>query len=117
MLESLLSGSIILGLSRLNSSKNAISTYFFSQFQASDLLFQNGAEYPARILYSSPQYYSVEALEVRHLFVISFDLKMLETRILFNIWPNLFLGLLSRSFFYSKNFGNLRRKIAGLFDY
>lgn len=32
--------------------------------QASKLLDANGAEYPTRVVYSSPQYYSVEALEV-----------------------------------------------------
>ncbi|KAK7600783.1 hypothetical protein V9T40_008224 [Parthenolecanium corni] len=46
---------------------------FFLKFQASNSLFKNGAEYPPRILYSSPQYYSVEALEVHYLFVIPVD--------------------------------------------
>lgn len=33
-------------------------------FQAAELLFNNGAEYPEKITYSNPEYYSVEALEV-----------------------------------------------------
>ncbi|XP_065224975.1 calcineurin-binding protein cabin-1-like isoform X2 [Planococcus citri] len=40
------------------------SVYLDHYLKAMKFLEQNGAEYPSRILYSSPQYYSVEVLEI-----------------------------------------------------
>jgi len=58
----------------------------FSIFlKASVFLNANGAEYPMRIVYSSPQYYSVEALEVSLNLVISARYKLSYCNTLFSV--------------------------------